>query len=84
MSNPTVVIYTSKKCEESKVLRQFLRDNKIEFRDRDIDADYDAREQMNNLLKSGNKTPAMMIGTKAFVCFERNSKAIKKELGIKD
>ncbi len=83
MSNPTVIIYTSKKCEESAVLRQFLRDNNIEFRDRNIDMDYDAREQMNNILKAGNKTPAMTIGAKTFVGFERNSKAIKKELGIK-
>ena len=82
-NQPGVVIYTSKKCEESASLRQLLRDNGIEFRDRNIDADYDAREYMNNMLKASNKTPTMTIGKKTFVGFERNSKAIKKELQIK-
>jgi len=79
-----VVTYTSKKeCPECVELRQFLRDNKIEFRDRDIDADYDAREQMNNLYKANNKIPVAVIGGKPFIGFQRNLKNIKKELGIK-
>jgi glutaredoxin len=82
-NQPSVVIYTSKKCEESALLRQVLKENGIEFRDRNIDADYDAREYMNNMLKANNKTPAMTIGKKTFIGFVRNRNAIKKELQLK-
>ena len=84
MSNhPSVVIYTSQKNAESVELKQFLRDNSIEFRDRGIDTDYEAREHMNNVLKANNITPVVVIGNKPFVGFKRNLKSIKKELEIK-
>jgi glutaredoxin len=82
-NQPRIVIYTTPKCPDSTDLKKFLKDNNFEFRDRNIETDYEAREQLNNVLKAGNKTPGIMIGNKPFIGFARNAKAIRRELGVR-
>jgi len=81
-NHPSVVIYTSPSSSECTELKQLLRDSRVEFRERNIDSDYEAREHMNNVLKANNTTPVAVIGGKGFVGYRRNVRAIKKELGI--
>lgn len=81
--HPSVVLFTSQKSEECKELKQLLRDNSIEYRDRSIDTDYEARNYMNNTHKANNTTPVVVIGSRAYVGYTKNMRAIKKDLGLK-
>lgn len=80
--HPSVVLFTSQSAE-CKELKQLLRDNNIEYRDRSIDTDYEARNYMNSTHKANNITPVVVIGSRAYVGYTKNMRAIKKDLGIK-
>jgi glutaredoxin len=63
-------------------IKEFLEDNQVDYLEKLIDEDEEARVYMKEVLKADN-IPVTVIGDKVFVGFRRNVEAIKAELGLK-
>ncbi|MCX8147008.1 MAG: glutaredoxin family protein [Candidatus Woesearchaeota archaeon] len=77
---PKVIVYSTPICPYCTLAKNFLKDNKIEFEDKNVAEDMNAREEM--LKKSGQMgVPVIDINGKVIIGYNREE--IKKALGIK-
>ena len=73
-----VKVYSTQTCPYCTMLKDFLKEKKVEFEDIDVGADQEAAKEM--VEKSGQMgVPVADIGGKIIVGFDRT--AIEKELG---
>jgi len=76
-----VRVFTTPSCIYCVVLKEFLKENKIEFEEIDVSKDDKAREEM--IQKSGQLiVPVMEIDSQIVIGFDR--KKVVKLLNIKD
>jgi len=76
---PTVIVYSTPTCPYCHAAKQFLKDNKIKFKDIDVSKDRKAAEEM--IEKSEQMgVPVIIIGEQVIVGFDRE--AIKKALKL--
>ncbi|MDD5669939.1 MAG: glutaredoxin family protein [Candidatus Omnitrophica bacterium] len=74
-----VLVYSTSTCPYCKMVKQFLKENAIEFTDFDVALDHQKAEEM--VAKSGQMgVPVLDIEGEIIVGFDRE--AIKKALGI--
>ena len=72
-----IKVFSTPTCPYCHMLKDFLRDRKVEFEDIDVAADHDAAKQM--IEKSGQMgVPQIEINGKIIVGFDKP--AIEKEL----
>jgi glutaredoxin-like YruB-family protein len=77
--NKNVKVYSTATCPYCKMVKEYLKENNIEFEDIDVGADSDAAQQM--VEKSGQMgVPVVEIDGVIIVGF--NKPAIAKELGL--
>lgn len=75
-----VLLYTSPRCPYCKMAKDFLKGNKVDFKE--IDVSEDAEKAREAVRKSGHYlVPIIDINGKIIVGFDKAK--IKKELGIK-
>ena len=75
---PTVKIYTTPTCQWCKKTKEFMKKEKIMFKEIDVSDDQDAAEEM--MKKSGQMgVPVLDIDGKIIIGF--NPEAIKKAVG---
>ncbi|MBI4141219.1 glutaredoxin family protein [Candidatus Woesearchaeota archaeon] len=76
-AQPAVTIYSTPTCPYCHAAKQFLKDNKIKFKDIDVSKDRKAAEEM--IEKSGQMgVPVIIVGQQVITGFDRE--AIKKAL----
>lgn len=76
-----VKVYSTKTCTYCNMEKEFLKQNKIEFKDIDVSNDQDAANEM--IEKSGQMgVPVTEIDGKIVVGFDKEK--LKKLLGIKE
>ena len=77
---PKVKVYSTPTCPYCYMVKDFLKENGVQFEDINVAQDHDAAHEM--IEKSGQMgVPVIDIGGKIIVGFDRE--AIKKALGIK-
>ena len=75
-----VIVYSTQNCPFCHDAKDFLKKNKVKFKDFDVNSDKKAAEEM--VKKSGQMgVPVIEIGGTIIVGYDRL--AIKKALGIK-
>lgn len=75
-----IKVYSTPTCAYCLALKNYLRDNNIEFEEIDVASDAKAREEM--IKKTGQmEVPVIEIGDKIIVGFKKEE--IKKLLNIK-
>ena len=74
-----IILYTQPQCPPCKITKLFLNDNNIEYMEKDIKADGNARKELTNKYGSYS-TPTVVIDGKAIIGF--NLDAIEKELNL--
>ena len=76
----TVTIYTTKTCPWCKKTKEFLKQNKIKYGEKDVSADQKSAQEM--MKKSGQMgVPVLDINGKIIIGFD--PEAIKKAVGKK-
>ncbi|MGB9676993.1 MAG: glutaredoxin family protein [Candidatus Ratteibacteria bacterium] len=77
--NKKVIVYSTKTCPYCRMLKDFLKENNIEFTDYDVGND---REKLEEMIKKTGQigVPVIDIDGKIIVGFDKE--AIKKELGL--
>ena len=75
-----VKVYSTKICPHCEKLKDFLRENNIEFEDINVSEDQEKAREMVQLTGQMG-VPVALIGKEAIVGFDRAK--IKKALGIK-
>ena len=74
-----ITLYTQPECPPCKITKLFLNDNNIEYKEKDIKADGNARKELTD--KHGSySTPTVVIDGKVIIGF--NLDAIEKELNL--
>ncbi|MBD3313242.1 NrdH-redoxin [Candidatus Woesearchaeota archaeon] len=76
-----VLVYSTPTCPFCKMAKEFLKENNIEFEDKNVADDEDAKNEMMD--KSGQMgVPVLDIKGKIIVGFDKNE--ISEALGISD
>ena len=77
--NKKVIVYSTKTCPYCRMLKDFLKENNIEFTDYDVGND---REKLEEMIKKTGQigVPVIDIDGKIIVGFDKE--AIKKELNL--
>ena len=76
----TVKVYTTPTCPYCKMAKEYLKKNKVTFKEIDVSADQKAADEM--IEKSGQMgVPVIEIGDTIIVGFDKD--AIAKELKLK-
>ena len=79
-SKPKVIVYSTPTCPYCVAAKDFLKENKIEFKDIDVSKDQKAAQEM--IEKSGQMgVPVLEVGGQIIVGFDKE--AIKKALKLK-
>lgn len=65
-----VLIYTREMCPYCKLLKKFLRENKIKFKEIDVDKD---RNKLDEMVKKSGQigVPVVLIGKKVVIGFDK-------------
>lgn len=74
-----ITLYTQPDCPPCKIMKLFLNDNNIDFKEKDIKTDEKARKELTNKYGSYS-TPTIVIDEKVFIGFDLE--AIEKELNL--
>ncbi|WP_226666033.1 glutaredoxin family protein [Metabacillus litoralis] len=74
-----VVIYTQPNCPPCQIVKQFLNHHNVDFDEKDVSEDFDARETLVNKLHS-TSTPTVTIDNEVVTGF--NLKRLEELLGI--
>jgi glutaredoxin len=79
---PIATIYTAPDCPHSKKLKVFLKQNKIDFKEKCILTSPKTREELKKI--SGQLgVPVTVIGDGIFIGFDsRAERRIKRQLGV--
>ncbi|MGE5652861.1 MAG: glutaredoxin family protein [Bacillota bacterium] len=64
------------------MLKDFLRDNQVDYQLKKVDEDKEAMKYMRDVLKS-RSVPTVVIGDKVIIGFEDHEEEIKEALGIR-
>ena len=78
MAKPEIIIYTTPTCPWCQLAKEFMEDNKIAFKERDISSDDKARAEMVGKSKQMG-VPVLDVGGKIIVGFD--AEAIQKAVG---
>ncbi len=80
VAKPNVIVYSTPTCPYCHKAKEFLQENKVDYKDVDVSSDHDAAQEM--IEKSGQMgVPVLDISGTIIIGFDKE--AIKKALKLK-
>lgn len=82
MAAKHVVMYTRVGCEDSDAAREFLRKQRIDFEEVDIDKKREALEFVMSVNEGKRRTPTFNVDGRTFHCSQFDPRRLARELGL--